>query len=57
MGGPSIGIKIPDETINQLKQLYQNDKAAIISAKVRIYTDPTDWNNNLSKKNLHCAKI
>ncbi len=49
MGGPSIGIKIPDATINQLKQLYQNDKAAIISAKVRIYTDPTDWNNNLSK--------
>lgn len=49
MGGPSIGIKIPDATINQLKQLYQNDKAAIISAKVRIYTDPTDWNNNLAK--------
>lgn len=49
MGGPSIGIKIPDATINQLKQLYQNDKAAIISAKIRIYTDPTDWNNNLSK--------
>lgn len=49
MGGPSIGIKIPDATINQLKQLYQNDKAAIISAKVRIYTDPTDWNNNFAK--------
>lgn len=48
MGGPSIGIKIPQPTINQLKQLYQNDKAAIISAKIRIYTDPL-WNSNYAK--------
>jgi len=46
MGGSSIGIKIPDATINELKQLYQNNKAAIISAKVRIYTDINDWNKN-----------
>jgi hypothetical protein len=33
MGGPSIGIKIPDETINQLKELYQNDKALLLVLK------------------------
>lgn len=49
MGGPSIGIKFPEATINQLKQLYQNDKAAIIGAKIRIYTDPDNWNNKYAK--------
>jgi hypothetical protein len=49
MGGPSIGIKFPEATINQLKQLYQNDKAAIISAKIRIYTDQDHWNNGYGK--------
>ncbi|ALR29187.1 MULTISPECIES: DUF4270 domain-containing protein [Chryseobacterium] len=49
MGGPSIGVKIPDATINELKQLYQDKKAAIIGAKIRIYTDPVDWNNNYAK--------
>ncbi|MDQ1163278.1 hypothetical protein QE422_003646 [Chryseobacterium sp. SORGH_AS 447] len=49
MGGPSIGIKIKDDVLTSLKQLYQNNKAAIISAKVRIYTDPTNWNNNYAK--------
>ncbi|WP_294208294.1 DUF4270 family protein [uncultured Chryseobacterium sp.] len=49
MGGPSIGIKLPDETINKLTQLYQNNKAAIISAKIRLYTDPVSWNNNYTK--------
>lgn len=42
MGGNSIGIKFPVETINKLKELYQNNKAAIISAKIRMYTD-SDW--------------
>lgn len=49
MGGSSIGIKIPDETINDLKQIYQNKKAAIISAKIRIYTDETSWKNAYAK--------
>ncbi len=44
MGGPSIGIKIPQSTIDDLKKLYQDDKAGIISAKIRIYVDPT-WNS------------
>jgi hypothetical protein len=48
MGGPSIGVKIPQSTIDQLKQLYQNNKAAIISAKIRIYTDAS-WDNSYAK--------
>ncbi|WP_312902744.1 DUF4270 family protein [Chryseobacterium taichungense] len=45
MGGPSIGVKIPEEVITELKKRYQQDKAAIIGAKIRIYTDKTFWNN------------
>ncbi len=44
MGGASIGIKIPSGEIEKLKKLYDENKAAIISAKIRIYTDPS-WNN------------
>lgn len=50
MGGPSIGIKIPATTIDKLKQLYQNNKSAIVGARVRIYTDPT-WNINYANYN------
>lgn len=49
MGGPSIGVKIPLETVNKLKKLYQTNKAAIISAKIRLYTDAISWNNSYSK--------
>ncbi|GEN76551.1 DUF4270 family protein [Chryseobacterium hagamense] len=49
MGGPSIGIKLQEGVINDLKTLYQNNKAAIISAKIRIYTDATNWNNSYTK--------
>lgn len=49
MGGSSIGIKFPVETINKLKALYQIDKAAIVSAKIRMYTDPVAWKNHLKK--------
>jgi len=46
MGGPSVAVKIPDTTIANLKTLYQKDKAAIVSAKIRIYTDAATWSNN-----------
>lgn len=42
MGGNSIGIRFPEATINKLKTLYQDNKAAIISAKIRIYTDDVE---------------
>ena len=41
MGGPSIGIKIPNEEIVKLKALYQTQNIGILSAKIRIYTDPS----------------
>ena len=43
MGGPSMGVKFPDATIAELRSLFLNKKAAIISAKIRVYTDPS-WN-------------
>ncbi|HEX7870362.1 MAG TPA: DUF4270 family protein [Chryseobacterium sp.] len=49
MGGNSIGVKFPVATINKLKELYQTSKAAIISAKIRIYTDKSQWSNTYPK--------
>ncbi len=45
MGGPSVVVKIKDETIAQLKDIYNKDKAGIVSAKIRIYLDPATWKN------------
>lgn len=39
MGGNSIGVKISDNTINELKQKFKNDKVGILSAKMRFYID------------------
>lgn len=44
MGGPSIGVKIPESTITDIKKLITDKKAGIISAKIRIYVDPS-WNS------------
>lgn len=49
MGGNSIGIKFKEEEINKLRKLYQDHKAAIISAKIRIYTDEIEWANPYAK--------
>lgn len=51
MGGPSVAVKIPDTTIGTLKTLYEKDKAAIVSAKIRLYTDDVAWNNNYRRTN------
>lgn len=49
MGGPSIGVKIPDTTIDSLKTLYKNDKAGIVGAKIRMYVDKSlTWPNKHS---------
>lgn len=39
MGGPSIGVKIPDSTIDDLKKAFANNKVGILGAKIRIYAD------------------
>ena len=49
MGGPGIGLKVPEATMATVRSLYQNDKIGIVSAKIRIYTDVTSWNNKLQK--------
>lgn len=45
MGGPSVIVKIKDETIAQLKDIFVKDKAGIVSAKIRIYLDAATWEN------------
>lgn len=52
MGGNSIGIKFPKSTIDDLRKLYNENKAGIISAKIRMYTHPNSWNNKLKKPSL-----
>ncbi|QDP86023.1 DUF4270 domain-containing protein [Chryseobacterium sp. SNU WT5] len=49
MGGPGIGLKVPDAKIAELKALYQTDKIGIISAKMRIYTDAGAWTSKYKK--------
>jgi len=57
MGGNSIGVKFPKATIDDLKKMYQNDKAAIISAKIRIYTDENTWTNPYTKPDYNDFSI
>ncbi|MBB6332885.1 hypothetical protein HNP24_003888 [Chryseobacterium sediminis] len=48
MGGPSAVMKIKDETIADLKKIYVEKKAGILSAKIRVYVDPLSWKNTNS---------
>lgn len=49
MGGPGIGLRVPEETIASVRTMYEKDKIGIIAAKMRIYTDVESWNNNYKK--------
>ena len=49
MGGPNFGLKIPDATVQELRTLYSTEKVGILSAKIRLYTDVSTWNNNYEK--------
>ena len=49
MGGPGAGIKLNGAGISDLKRLYKERGAAILSAKVRLYTDTNTWNNSYTK--------
>ncbi|RXM37571.1 DUF4270 domain-containing protein [Chryseobacterium sp. CH21] len=48
MGGPSAVVKIKDETIAALRDIYKKDKIGILSAKIRVYLDPVSWKNTNS---------
>ena len=56
MGGPGIGLKIPETTIASIKDMYKNDKIGIISAKLRIYTDVETWSNTYKKPSYFVVK-
>ena len=49
MGGSSVGLRIPTETITTLKNMYKNDKIGIVSAKIRLYNDDVSWDNKYMK--------
>ena len=49
MGGPGAGIKLNGAGVSDLKRLYKEHGAAILSAKVRLYTDTNTWNNSYTK--------
>ncbi|MBW8361178.1 MAG: DUF4270 domain-containing protein [Kaistella sp.] len=52
MGGPGIGIKISPADVAKLKDRYQNKKAGIISAKIRLYSDTELWDNSYDKPSI-----
>ncbi|MDR2235402.1 MAG: DUF4270 domain-containing protein [Chryseobacterium sp.] len=52
MGGPSIAVKIRETELDQLRTLYNDNKAAIINARIRIYTDNVSWNNKYPKPSV-----
>ena len=56
MGGPGIGLRVPAATVATIKDLFNKDKAGIISAKIRLYTDKTHWDNNFEKPNYFVVK-
>lgn len=49
MGGPGAQLRIPAQAIAEIKKNYQETKAAILSAKIRLYTDQAIWNNSYTK--------
>lgn len=49
MGGPGIGLKIPQATVQSIRDLYNQKKIAIISAKIRLYVDSSTWGNTYAQ--------
>lgn len=45
MGGPSMGVKIPEDVINGLRDKFKNDKAGIVGARIRVYLDDNTFVN------------
>lgn len=56
MGGPGAGIRIPENAIEALKTLRRDRRAAIVSAKIRLYTDASVWNNSYTKPDNFLVK-
>lgn len=57
MGGPGAEVKIPAATIAELKDLYNNKKIGLMSAKIRLYTDVSVWDNKYAKPTSFIASL
>lgn len=55
MGGSGIGLRVPAADVAAIRALYDNDKIGIVSAKIRLYTDPT-WSSNYNKPSLFVVR-
>lgn len=51
MGGPGMGVKIPQQEIEKIKNLVKQQNIAIIGAKLRFYSDENIWDNPYAKPN------
>lgn len=49
MGEPGIGLRVPKATVDLIKNMYKNEKIGITTAKLRIYTDKSTWDNTYKK--------
>lgn len=56
MGGPGVALKISKETVQKLKDLYKNQKAGIVSARMVLYSDTQLWNNKYKKPSYFTVK-
>lgn len=56
MGGPGVVLKISKDTVQKLKDLYKNQKAGIVSAKMVLHTDTELWNNKYKKPSYFTVK-
>lgn len=56
MGGPGIGVKIPAATIDKIRKLYKEQNVGILSAKIRLYSDTSVWNNTYDKPSSFTAE-
>ena len=57
MGGPGAEVVIPDAIIAKLKNLYKNEKAGLLSAKIRLYSDEVLWNNSYAKPDTFATLV
>lgn len=56
MGGAGAVLKIPSGVLSEIKKLYKEDQTAILSAKVRVYTDEKLWNNQYGSPSTFLVK-
>lgn len=56
MGGAGAVVKIPATTIAELKKLYKDKKVGVLSAKVRLYSDKSVWDNSYAKPSNFLVK-